>query len=186
MIARNGVMSVSRRYMVGVAVLVLAACNATAPNTGDGFRDPGALIGATSRFDEKRFVGEWHVRAAFPGDQDLSKIALVRLSTGNPAFRLVKRTCKVNDTCKDSGEIWRARMLGQGRYALDDPSGGPGRQLWVLWVDEGFRTAVVGTPSGHYGWILDRSTTGGADRIKAARELLDFNGYDVSQLQVRK
>ena len=31
--------------------------------------------------------------------------------------------------------------------------------------------------------ILDRATTGGADRIAAAREILDFNGWDTGQLR---
>lgn len=69
-----------------------------------------------------------------------------------------------------------------GRYALRDPSGTADRTLWVLWVDDGFRTAAVGTPDGRWGWILDRSTSGGADRIAAAREVLDFNGYDLTHL----
>ena len=64
------------------------------------------------------------------------------------------------------------------------PSTLEARQFWVLWVDEGFRTAVLGNPDGTFGWIVDRSTTGGADRIKAAREILDFNGYDTGRLRV--
>ena len=63
---------------------------------------------------------------------------------------------------------------------------GVDRRLWVLWVDEGFRTAVIGNPEGTFAWIIDRSQKGGADRITAAREILDFNGYDVSQLKVKK
>ena len=51
---------------------------------------------------------------------------------------------------------------------------------------EGFRTAVIGSPEGGYGWILDRRATGGEDRITAAQEILDFNGYDLSALQMRR
>jgi apolipoprotein D and lipocalin family protein len=53
----------------------------------------------------------------------------------------------------------------------------------VLWVDEGYRTAVVGAPNGRVGWILNRDPDIPEDRLIAAREVLDFNGYDVSQLQ---
>jgi apolipoprotein D and lipocalin family protein len=56
----------------------------------------------------------------------------------------------------------------------------------VLWVDEGFRTAVLGNKVGDFGWIIDRSTTGGAERITAAREILDFNGYAVQMLRTVK
>ena len=52
----------------------------------------------------------------------------------------------------------------------------------MLWVDDDFRTAALGTPDGSLGWIIDRSATGGTDRIAAAREIMEFNGYDVSKL----
>ena len=75
--------------------------------------------------------------------------------------------------------------IGKGRYSVKMPNG-QNREFWVLWVDEGFRTAVLGNKQGDFGWIVDRSTTGGADRIKAAREILDFNGYNVSLLRTVK
>ncbi|NNL17124.1 MAG: hypothetical protein HKP37_00115, partial [Boseongicola sp.] len=49
--------------------------------------------------------------------------------------------------------------------------------------DTHYRTAVVGTPAGRSGWILNREPTIPADRLKAARDILAFNGYDLSQLQ---
>ena len=61
---------------------------------------------------------------------------------------------------------------------------GPGRfevkglgQVWVLWVDADYRTLVLGTPSGAFGLVLDRSGTLPADRARAAHEILDWNGY---------
>lgn len=62
---------------------------------------------------------------------------------------------------------------------LEGPDGG----LWVLWVDEGYRTAVVARPDGRWAAIWDRSEQIPADRMAAARALLDFNGYDMSRLQ---
>jgi apolipoprotein D and lipocalin family protein len=53
----------------------------------------------------------------------------------------------------------------------------------VLWADADYRTLVIGTPDGSFGFILNR---GGfpADRLKAAREILAWNGYDLTQLVV--
>ena len=113
------------------------------------------------------------VRDSF-GD-GVAQVALVETTKG-PAFQLCAQT-----GCPDGGTLWLAQQQGQGRYALS-LADGTTRALWVLWVDEGFRTAVVGNPAGDFGWILDRSATGGADRIAAAREILDFNGYDTGQL----
>jgi apolipoprotein D and lipocalin family protein len=49
-------------------------------------------------------------------------------------------------------------------------------------VDEGYRTAVVGAPNGKSGWILNRDPQIPVDRLNAAREVLDFNGYDLDRL----
>jgi len=37
-------------------------------------------------------------------------------------------------------------------------------------------------PSGRAGWILNRDPQIPSDRLAAAREILDFNGYDLSRL----
>lgn len=60
-----------------------------------------------------------------------------------------------------------------------------GTEYWVLWVDADYRTAAIGTPSGSFGWIIDRKRTGGADRLKAAADMLAFNGYATDRLQTR-
>jgi apolipoprotein D and lipocalin family protein len=56
-------------------------------------------------------------------------------------------------------------------------------EIWLLWVDTGYRTAALGTPDGSFGMILDRSATGGTDRIAAARDIFDWFGYDLTKLQ---
>jgi apolipoprotein D and lipocalin family protein len=42
----------------------------------------------------------------------------------------------------------------------------------------------VGTPNGRAGWVLNRDPVIPADRWAAAREMLDFNGYDLSRLEL--
>ena len=160
-----------------LALVLLAGFGAQALDTAQGLRDSKALIGATSRYDAARFQGPWLVRDSF-GD-GVAQVALVETTQG-PAFQLCSQV-----GCGDGGTLWLAQQQGQGRYALSRPDGST-RTLWVLWVDEGFRTAVVGNPAGDFGWILDRSASGGADRIAAAREILDFNGYDTDQLRIRQ
>ncbi|MEP5200987.1 MAG: lipocalin family protein, partial [Paracoccaceae bacterium] len=75
-----------------------------------------------------------------------------------------------------------AEVVGPGRLKVrlgNIPFAG---DYWVLWVDEGYRTAVVGAPSGKVGWILNRTPNIPADRLNAARQILDFNGYRLSEL----
>ncbi|OZA12383.1 MAG: hypothetical protein B7Y02_07410 [Rhodobacterales bacterium 17-64-5] len=49
-------------------------------------------------------------------------------------------------------------------------------------MDEGYRTLAIGTPDGSFGFVLDRGPAA-ADRMTAARQIFDFNGYDVSALR---
>lgn len=100
-------------------------------------------------------------------------------------MRLGVFVCDGAGVCGDYAEDLPTTKNGKGRYSVKMPNGQT-REFWVLWVDEGFRTAVLGNKQGDFGWIVDRSTTGGADRIKAAREILDFNGYNVSLLRTVK
>lgn len=168
-------------------LLVLGACAVEPPAPaadGPSYRDPSALIGVTSRFDADRFSGVWYVRAGF--DPALGRMAFRMIDTPKGhAMRLGAFVCDGAGVCGDYAQDLPAAQKGKGRYSVQMPDGAT-REFWVLWVDEGFRTAVLGNKQGDFGWIVDRSTTGGADRIKAAREILDFNGYNVSQLKVVK
>ena len=69
--------------------------------------------------------------------------------------------------------------VGPGRFQV------PGQPApwWVLWADVDYRTLVIGSPDGRVGFMINR---GGfpADRIIAAREILDFNGYDLKRLVI--
>lgn len=70
----------------------------------------------------------------------------------------------------------RLRPAGQVQAPL-------GQEWWLLWIDVDVRTVAVGTPSGDFGFILNRDARLPADRATAAREILDWNGYDTSRLR---
>jgi len=52
----------------------------------------------------------------------------------------------------------------------------------VLWVDQDYRVAVLGTPSGRWAMIVARPGAARADLVAAARDVLAFNGYDLAAL----
>jgi len=97
----------------------------------------------------------------------------------------VFNTCRNLDGSVRSTISGTAQVVGPGRLAVTFPSVPFGAaDYWVLWTDEGYRTAVVGAPDGRSGWILNRDPNIPDDRLKAAREVLDFNGYDLSRLLI--
>lgn len=81
--------------------------------------------------------------------------------------------------------------LGGQRHRGAGPissAGAPGRYhiaglpapLWVLWIDEANRSAALGTPDGRFGMILSKGAIP-ADHLAAARQVLAWNGYDLTQ-----
>lgn len=166
--------------MRGLAlVLLLAGCGREAPEQpAPSFRDAGAPIGSAVGVTPEGLAGEWVVSAAFPG-----RLGLTYAVPG--ALLLVETTPGGTGqwTFDPVGEAWvviGARSTAPGRYAL----GWPGlSEVWILWADADLRTAVVGTPDGTFGWIMDRPGEASPDRTNAAREMLDFNGYVVSALR---
>ena len=153
-----------RRAVLACLALILAAC--AGPSVQEGFRREGAPIGSAALFEVERFLGDWEVVAEYPG-LEAGCPPLVRWQAG-------------------PGGVTRSRCAG-GPVALSPSgpgrfSGGGGSDIWILWVDVGYRTAVIGTPDGSFGRILNRGGPIPADRYAAALELLDFNGYDTTRL----
>jgi apolipoprotein D and lipocalin family protein len=148
-------------------LLALAACGGredAAPPEPLSLRNPAAPLGGTSRFDAGRFAGDWVTRACLgpcaPG------VSFTQSLTGA--------------VIENDGSASRAFVPG----APGILRAAEGEEvLVVMWVDEGFRTAAVGRADGSRAAIIDRAPTGGEDRITAAREILDFNGWDVSRLR---
>jgi apolipoprotein D and lipocalin family protein len=168
------------RLFALLACGMLAGC--AAPPTGGPYRDTGQPLSVTTRSDASRLAGDWVLRRATPDAAGLTQVSY--LPGPAQAFALTRRVCE-DDTarCELRRSIRAATPLGMNRWRL--AGDGAPREIWVVWVDEGYRTAAIGTPDGSFGWILDRAATGGEDRITAAREILEFNGYSTGALQAR-
>jgi apolipoprotein D and lipocalin family protein len=162
-----------------VVAAALAGCAAVAP----AYRDTRVQMTSIAALDAARYAGRWHEVARYPvpfqAGCGAATADYTLLSDGSLGV--------VNACPAASGERrieGRAVPAGPGRFEVSFrglPFRGP---YWVLWVDEGYRTAVVGVPSGRAGWILNREPTIPPDRLRAAREILKWNGYDLTRLQV--
>lgn len=159
-------------------LLALAGCAAPVPQAA--FRPAGAPIYSSAAFDPARLPGTWRQGAAFamPGAAACGAGGV----TIDAAGRIAGRLCLNGATVPVQGTL---RAVGPGRVQVSgaDP-GGIGAPWWVVWVDEGYRTLAIGTPSGAFGFVLDRTGPVPADRLRAAEEIFDFNGYDRRRLTV--
>ena len=96
----------------------------------------------------------------------------VEITPEGQALRLRGTLCMAGKAEAVSG---LAPLVGPGRLRVN------GEDWWVIWVDVGYRTMAIATPSGRFGVILDRGAIPG-DRLNAAEEIFDFNGYRTEAL----
>ena len=153
-----------------VAALALAACVAK-PAAAPSFRAAGDPIWSAAAFQPVQVAGSWRQVADFrdTGGCDAGAVEIVPDGAG---LRLTGTLCLAGKAEKVSGT---APLIGPGRLRV------MGEDWWVIWVDVGYRTLAIGTPSGRFGFILDRGAIPG-DRLNAAREIFDFNGYRTEAL----
>lgn len=162
--------------------LLVAACVAPVAELPGSYRLAGSPIYSSAVLDVARIEGRWVQVAGFgpeasdcrPGGVDIRKAAA--------GLQAALRLCLSGVETRASGAL---QGVGPGRFALGGAAvPGLGEPWWVLWADTDYRTLIIGTPSGRFGFILNRDRVLPQDRLVAAREILDFNGYDLRQLQV--
>ncbi len=163
-------------------LLALAACG---PGKRDSYRDAGLSLYSNASFNLASLQGEWVQAAGFQRPNG------GRCSGGRAAFSAPDAAGRVQldaDLCLSGASVrfsGYADPAGPGRLTLSgaDPRG-IGQTWWIIWADVDTRTLVIGTPSGDFGFILNRGGPLPGDRLQAAREILDWNGYDLTRLKV--
>jgi apolipoprotein D and lipocalin family protein len=151
-------------------LLVLAAC--ASPKAEVAFRNPETPIFSSAAFDSGKFAGNWRQVAAFSDTPGCSSGA-VTVGPGPAGLTVDGSLCLGGKEQRISGPL---TARGPGRFGVAGM-----QDWWILWVDSGYRTMAIGTPSGQFGFILDRGAIA-PDRLTAAREIFDFNGYIASRL----
>jgi apolipoprotein D and lipocalin family protein len=139
--------------------------------------------------DLQRYAGLWYEIARYPnrfeqGCEGVTAEYLLRPEGG----------LSVINTCHRPGrETQRAR----GRARVVEGSGGARLQVsfapawipfawgdyWILEVSDGYETALVGTPSGGYLWILARTPSVSAEERGRLEAIARVNGFDPTRLE---
>jgi apolipoprotein D and lipocalin family protein len=145
---------------------VLAVLSACAPPPAPSYRVPGTPIYSVALFEQSSLSGSWYEVAGFPLQAGCGPgpVTFAPQAQGAGCFLPLSGT---------------AVSSGPGRFTAG------GRKYWVLWIDGDARTAVIGTPSGAFGAVLNRDAAIPSDRMEAARRVLAANGYDMARLVER-
>ena len=155
----------------------LAGCGPTPVPQGT-FRQTTVPIYSNATFDFGRLPGQWQQAAAFavPG----AGACPAGRADIAPDLAVTLHLCLNGTVVQARGRIAPA---GPGRFRITGAdAAGIGQDWWVVWVDVGYRTLAIGTPSGAFGFVLNRDGPLPGDRFDAASEIFDFNGYDRSKL----
>lgn len=156
------------RLILALGLAALSAC-APAPAPVPELRE--GPIWSSTAFDLARMEGQWAQAATF-------------VRGGRPG-------CEPGAVLFESGQVSWALCLdaGPSRGAGLAAPGQPGRitlpgmaEWWVLWVDGDYRTALIGTPGGSFGFVLNRGGDLPEDRLIAVRDIAVFNGYRAEDL----
>lgn len=161
-------------HLAPFLLALLAACAPQAP----GLRSGDAQISSSASFDPARFLDVWHVAAAYGAEAGCGPLAETWARTGPDSYRVTGTYCGPNGA---RAFATAARITGPGRIARSMPDGP--ETLWVLWVDADYRVAVIGTPDGRFARVLSRTPEVREDLMRAARDVLRFNGYDPTGLR---
>lgn len=159
------------RFLSAVfSALVLCFVMTGCSQQQEGARDASAPIGATSRFDRDRMAGDWQLVSSFTMREQASV-------TFGPATEPASLAIASDGFPQITG---RYREGVPGELI---PFSAAQETLVVLWIDEEFRTAAIGTESGRIGIVLDRDGQISADKAAAVREIFAFYGWDASRLK---
>jgi apolipoprotein D and lipocalin family protein len=149
-------------------------------------RDEAVPMAVVQSVDLNRYLGRWYEIARFPnrfekGCQDV---------TADYGQRDDGRISVVNTCVKDgvseaiAGQAW---VVGPGQLKvtfvpwLGSLAAG---DYWVLHLESDYSMAVVGAPSGSFGWILSREPQLPPAKMQRALDVFAANGYDTAQLEI--
>jgi apolipoprotein D and lipocalin family protein len=159
--------------MILSALLLLSACDSRQREIA-AFRDAEAPIWSSAAFVPALVTGRWQQVAAFVAEPGGCRGGAVTVDPAPGGFAVRGTLCLDGEARKVDA---LARPVGPGRLSVEGQE-----DWWVLWVDSGYRTLAVGTPSGRFGFVLDRGAIP-QDRLVAAGEIFAFNGYRAGRLQ---
>ena len=158
-----------------LACLALIGCTqSSAPQITSGYRTGAAPIYSTAALPIARMLGTWRQVAGFGASAPCTTAPTLQIAAQGGSATARYDLCFGPNRRMGAGQL--ASGGAQGRYrlpSLDAP-------LWVLWIDEGNRSAALGTPDGAFGMIVSKDPIS-KDRMRAATEVLAWNGYDLTQ-----
>ncbi len=145
-------------------------------------------LSTVAQVDLARYAGTWYEIARFPNWFEEGCAGVTAEYSLRPDGAV-----GVRNTCRDGGLDGPVKTIDGVARAVDatnarlkvkfSPLMPVAGDYQVLWLDEGYEVAVVGTPSGSTGWILAREPQVSQAALAPALAALERNGYDTARLE---
>jgi len=173
---------------VMIRALALAALVALAPMVAEAsYRDKSAPLSVVTSLDINRYLGKWYEIARFPNRFERGCQGV----TAEYALRDDGQV-RVLNTCREGSPTGPARTA-EGVARIE----GPGKlsvtfvpwlpfargDYWVIHLEPDYSLAVVGEPSGKWGWILARKPNVSKAALDRAHAAMTRMGYDLGKLE---
>ena len=157
-----------------ISLLFLVSCSESLPP-----------IQTVQNFDLNRYDGEWHELARLPNRVERNLIA----AQATYGVGLEGPVRILNEGLRSNGEATRitgtAKPVGDGKLEVRfDPFPAnlfPG-DYWILWIDENYERAIVGTPDRKYLWILSKDPADILSDFTEPLQMIKAQGFEVERL----
>lgn len=166
------------RFLVLLCLLPLTAMAAPV-------RNESVPMSVVTDVDLNRYLGKWYEIARFPNrfEAGCTNVTATYAMRGDGDIRVANACTKGGITEVIEGKAWvvdTAKLKVTfvpwlGAIAAGD--------YWVLDVKSNYSMAVVGAPSGGFGWVLARKPTLSKSDTDRALNVFAANGYDTTQLE---
>lgn len=157
-----------------ISLLFLISCSESLPP-----------IQTVQNFDLNRYDGEWHELGRLPNRFERNLIA----AKATYGVGLEGPVRILNEGLRSNGEATRitgtAKPVGDGKLEVRfDPFPAnlfPG-DYWILWIDENYERAIVGTPDRKYLWILSKDPGDILSDFTEPLQMIKAQGFEVERL----
>lgn len=165
--------------------LILAALLALPLPAWAEVRNQSVPMSVVKSVDLNRYLGTWYEIARFPNkfERGCEKVTATYSLNADGTIKVANSCTKGGATELAKGKAW---VEGPGKLKvtfvpfLGSIAAG---DYWVMDLKSDYSMAVVGAPTGGFGWILARGPRlSKADTDRAMKALVK-NGYDVAQLE---
>lgn len=142
-------------------------------------------VTTVKNFDLNRYDGEWHEVSRLPNVFEKGVIA----AKATYGVGLAGPVSVLNEGLKENGESTsikgHATVISDGKLKVrfnPFPANLFAGNYWVLWVNDNYTRAIVGSPNRKYLWLLAKDPKDKASDFTEPLQYIKTQGFDIENL----